>query len=322
MNTNKVQDFYFYKEQNEINMVTVPYRGIDPIEHLVIKRIQEKGRVLYITGEKKEESLIYKRLKVLGIDSIYDTEDFEFGINIINFDEGLKIVENYDLLIYDDVNSFPEHTKLEIQNLVGYLHGKCKKIVAYSIEPIFNGIEVIEIPLKGRSGFITEPRVIETRLDIKACFPNSIYEYIVWFRTENRKALFITQDEKSKNNIKEFLIDIDEDYKYNIIDIDDMDISEIKKYAYKEDRPYIFISSTIRELLDVGINFEIIVAGADSDKFDYRKLLFLTLRTGYIDNTNGELVLLCKTVNTNIKKTQDTARYYNKVIWDAEFVQD
>lgn len=322
MNSNKVQDFYFYKEQKEINMVTVPYRGIDPIEHLVIKTIQEKGRVLYVTGEQKEESLIYLRLKQLDLNFIYEKEDFDFGIKIINFDEGLKIEGNYDLLIYDDVNSFPEHTKLEIQNLIGYLHSKCSKIVAYSIEPIFNRIEVIEIPLKGRSGFITEPRVIETRLNINECVPNSIYDYIVWFISENRKTLFISQDDESKKNIKEFLLSIDEEYKYIIIDIDNMDIEEIKKYAYAKDKPYIFIASTIRELLDIKVNFEIIVSGADSDKYDYRKLLFLTLRTGFIDDVNGELVLLCKTPSIDMKKAQDTSRYYNKVIWDSEFAED
>ncbi|NLC66191.1 MAG: hypothetical protein GX752_04530 [Clostridium sp.] len=322
LKTRKVQDFYYYTEKKEINMVTVPYRGIEPVENLVVKTIMEKGRVLYVTGETKESALISLRLKELELDYIYEKEDFDFGIHLINFNEGIKIKKEYDLLVYDDVNSFPEHTKLEAQNLVGYLYNKCTKTVAYSIEPIFNETEVIEIPLKGRSGFITEPRVIETRVNIHEAVPNFIYDYLLWFISENRKILYITQNNENKNNIIEFLLSINEKYEDIIVDIDNMDMDEIKRYAYTEEKPYIFIASTIRELLDIKVNFEIILAGADSEKYDYRKLIFLALRTGFINDINGELLLLCKTPSLDVKKAQDISRYYNRVIWDSEFGSD
>ena len=316
-------DWYVNSSDKAINIKTVPYRGIEPILDLVVKVLDEKGKVLYITGEDKEKVILVDELKKMGYTSFSIHQEFEIVENedlvVCDYYQALRVKGQYDLVIYDDVNSFPIHKKPEMQHLIGLIYPRCKKVVAFSFDTVFFGVEVIEVPLSKRSGFVSEPRILETRLNLEEFIPNSVYEYLMWFVIEKKKVLFVTDNKKVKRKVSRFLMKIDTNLGNCIYDVDEIGTNEMIELSMDTSKPHIFITDDLDDYLDVPNNLEIIIHGADSSRYSYRELIFFCLRSGYYDDLNGEVILLCQTITRDIEKTRDMARYFNKVLWDDGF---
>ena len=321
----RMQLFSWYETSQEkaINMKTVPYMGIEPVRDLVEKVLKENGRVLYITGEDKDRVLIVRAMRDLGIDSISVHQDLEINekesLVICDYLQALRVREEYDLVIYDDVNSFPIHKKPEMQHLIGFIFPKCRKVVAYSFELVFMGMDVIEVPMAGKSGFVSEPRVLETRLNLDEFVPTSVYEYLLWFVFEKKKVLFVTTNKKVKKKVARFLTKIDESLESCIYDVDEIGTKTMRELCSDHTKSHIFITDNLDDYVDMETNFEIIIHGADASRYSYRELIFLCLRSGYYDEMNGEVLMICQNVTRDIEKTRDLARHYNKVLWDEGF---
>lgn len=321
----RMQLFSWYETSQEkaINMKTVPYMGIEPVKDLVEKVLKENGRVLYITGEDKDRVLIVRAMRDLGIDSISVHQDLEINekesLVICDYLQALRVREEYDLVIYDDVNSFPIHKKPEMQHLIGFIFPKCRKVVAYSFELVFMGMDVIEVPMAGKSGFVSEPRVLETRLNLDEFVPTSVYEYLLWFVFEKKKVLFVTTNKKVKKKVARFLTKIDESLESCIYDVDEIGTKTMRELCSDHTKSHIFITDNLDDYVDMETNFEIIIHGADASRYSYRELIFLCLRSGYYDEMNGEVLMICQNVTRDIEKTRDLARHYNKVLWDEGF---
>lgn len=321
----RMQLFSWYETSQEkaINMKTVPYMGIEPVRDLVEKVLKENGRVLYITGEDKDRVLIVRAMRDQGIDSISVHQDLEINekesLVICDYLQALRVREEYDLVIYDDVNSFPIHKKPEMQHLIGFIFPKCRKVVAYSFELVFMGMDVIEVPMAGKSGFVSEPRVLETRLNLDEFVPTSVYEYLLWFVFEKKKVLFVTTNKKVKKKVARFLTKIDESLESCIYDVDEIGTKTMRELCSDHTKSHIFITDNLDDYVDMETNFEIIIHGADASRYSYRELIFLCLRSGYYDEMNGEVLMICQNVTRDIEKTRDLARHYNKVLWDEGF---
>jgi len=321
----RMQLFSWYETSQEkaINMKTVPYMGIEPVRDLVEKVLKENGRVLYITGEDKDRVLIVRAMRDQGMDSISVHQDLEINekesLVICDYLQALRVREEYDLVIYDDVNSFPIHKKPEMQHLIGFIFPKCRKVVAYSFELVFMGMDVIEVPMAGKSGFVSEPRVLETRLNLDEFVPTSVYEYLLWFVFEKKKVLFVTTNKKVKKKVARFLTKIDESLESCIYDVDEIGTKTMRELCSDHTKSHIFITDNLDDYVDMETNFEIIIHGADASRYSYRELIFLCLRSGYYDEMNGEVLMICQNVTRDIEKTRDLARHYNKVLWDEGF---
>lgn len=326
MKAEKVRQlFQWYEEsdQKSINVKTVPYMGIAPIQDLVNKILYDGGKVLYITGEVKEKVLISQYMKNRGFTSISLHQDFEINeqeaLVICDYFQALRVKEMYDLVIYDDVNSFPIHKKPEMQQLIGFIFSKCRKVIAYSFETVFMGMDVIEVPMAGRSGFVSEPRVIETRLNLDEFVPTSVYEYLLWFVFEKKKVLLLTSDKKVKRKVSRFLSKVDEAMESCILDVDEIGTKTMKELCKDQEKPYIFITDDLDDYLDVETNFEIIIHGADSARYSYRELLFFCLRTGFYEEMNGEIIMLCQHTTRDMERTRELTRHFNKILWEEGF---
>lgn len=326
MKTEKKQQLMNWYEDSPdkaINIKTVPYMGVEPIRDLVKKVLFEGGRVLYITGEDKEKVLMVKEMRTAGFDSISLHQDMEIredeSFVVCDYLQAMRVKGHYSLVVYDDVNSFPVHKKPEMQQLIGFIYPRCEKVIAYSFETVFMGMGVLEVPMAGRSGFISEPRILETRLNLDEFIPNSVYEYLLWFVFEKKKVLFLTTNKKVKQKMARFLSKIDETLESSIYDVDEIGTNRMKELCTDESKAHIFITDDLEDYVGVETNLEIIIHGADSSRYSYRELIFLCLRSGYYDELNGEVIMLCQTVTRDIEKTRDMTRHFNKVLWDEGF---
>ncbi len=319
----KIQNWYDLSKDKAVNVQTVPYRGIEPFKNLVLEILKEEGRVLYITGEDKDHVLMVDELKKNDYTKISVHQTLEINENenfvVCDYNQALRVREKYDLVIYDDVNSFPLHQKPEMHQLISLLYPRAQKIISYSFEIVFMGMDIIEIPLAERSGFVTEPRILETRLNLDEFVPTSVYEYLLWFVYEKKNVLFLTTNKKVKKKVARFLSKVDEAFESCIFDVDEIGTKKMEELSQDESSAHIFISDNLYDYMSIQSNLEIVIHGADNPRYSYRELIFLCLRSGYYDDLNGEVLMLCQNITRDIEKTRELSRHFNKVIWEEGF---
>jgi hypothetical protein len=122
-----------------------------------------------------------------------------------------------------------------------------------------------------------------------------------------------------KKKVARFLTKIDESLESCIYDVDEIGTKTMRELCSDHTKSHIFITDNLDDYVDMETNFEIIIHGADASRYSYRELIFLCLRSGYYDEMNGEVLMICQNVTRDIEKTRDLARHYNKVLWDEGF---
>lgn len=299
-----------------INVVSVPYRGMEPLEGLLGK-VAGDHRILYITGEPVADDSIEEFLMDRGIEYV-TSEDSEAKTVILDFDGAFKIKDSYDLIIYDDLNTFPTHRKSEMQELLNHLYYKTNRIIAYSIEPVFRNVINLEIPLKRDRSFVTEPRFIDTKIDIKSSIPNSIYEYINFFFSDSRHVMIFVPDRSTMEGMIKYLVRINPVLKQHMHNVTELTDEEISLLLEKSAFSKILFTEKMSDFRGVPVNFEFIVANSGISRYDYRQFVFLCLRSGLYDDLNGEVILVAQTMSFDMDRTKVLTRDYNRVIWESD----
>lgn len=299
-----------------INVVSVPYRGIEPLAGLLDK-IAGKDRILYISQGGSVEASLEEFLKDKGL--AYATkEDIGAKFVILDLCEAFNVTDTYDLIIYDDLNTFPSHRKSEMQELLNRVYYKTNHIIAYSLERVFRNVINLEIPLKSDHSFVTEPRFIDTKVDIKASIPNSIYDYINFFFSDRRHVLIFVPDTATMDGMKRYLTRINPELKHHMLDVSNLSDPEITKLLDQTTSSKILFSKKMRDFRTVPVNFEIIVSNSDNATYDYRQFVFLCLRSSLYEDLNGEVILVAQTISFDMDRTKVLTRDYNRVIWESE----
>ncbi len=313
----RLKEWYQKSQQRALNLVAVPYMGIGPVRELCESVLESNGRLLYITGDEKDSQLL--------TDALFDgimPEGLERNLTICGYLEALSVSGEYDLAIYDDVNSFPYRRKGEVQNLIGYIFPRSKRLVAYSFEEILLNVETVEIPMGGTGEYVSEPRIIETRVNIDDEIPVSIYEYLLWFVYEKKNVLVFTGDRIKSRRLSRYLAKVDDSIMAYVTDVNTVGTIGMAELVKDTSRAHIFVTDDLDDFLGVPVNFEIIVHGADSPQFNYRELVFLCLRSGYCNEENGEVIFLCQTQTPDIERTKNMTRHFNKVLWEKGYMSE
>jgi hypothetical protein len=313
----RLKEWYEKSLNKALNLVAVPYMGIGPVRELCESVLESNGRILYITGDEKDSQLL--------TDALFDgilPEGLEQNLTICGYQDALSASGEYDLAIYDDVNSFPFRRKVEIQNLIGYIFPRCKRLVAYSFEEILLNVESLEIPMGGTGEYVSEPRIIETRVNIDDEIPVSIYEYLLWFVYEKKNVLLFTGDRIKTRRLTRYLAKVDDSIMSYVTDVNMVGTLGMTELVKDTTRAHIFFTDDIDDFIKVPVNFEIIVHGADSPQYNYRELLFLCLRSGYCNNENGEVIFLCQAQTPDIERTKNMTRHFNKVLWEKGYTSE
>lgn len=313
----RLKEWYEKSLNKALNLVTVPYMGIGPVRELCESVLESDGRLLYITGDEKDSQLL--------TDTLFDgilPEGLEQNLTICGYQDALSASGEYDLAIYDDVNSFPFRRKGEVQNLIGYIFPRCKRLIVYSFEEILLNVESFEIPMGGTGEYVSEPRIIETRVNIDDEIPVSIYEYLLWFVYEKKNVLVFTGDRIKSRRLTRYLAKVDDSIMSYVTDVNMVGTLGMTELVKDTTRAHIFFADDIDDFIKVPVNFEIIVHGADSPQYNYRELLFLCLRSGYCNDENGEVIFLCQAQTPDIERTKNMTRHFNKVLWEKGYTSE
>lgn len=319
--TSKISKWY-NKQSKILSIVTNPYNTSLIFLSIIKSLIKEKNKILYVwNGEGYNRELI-ESLKKDGLNFTYSyMEEKEISANLVfvNFKNIRNIKEYYDLCIIDDISKYSTFSKEEIREYIEYLYLYSKRIISYSIEKIINMGTSFNISDLIRREVFVEPRIITTRVKLDEDMPYTLYDYLMWFKSNNRKVIIYAPNEEKINKIF--------NYYTNELKIKDIKIIKFLKnnnvkdieYIYKIKNKSVFIiTNNIREYSKGEDSIDIVALFADESFYNYKKILYFCADVGKnVKNKNiGEVLLVAKDISEDMDLAKDMTRGYNKNIWE------
>ena len=319
--TSKISKWY-NKQSKILSIVTNPYNTSLIFLNIIKSLIKEKNKILYVwNGDGYNRELI-ESLKKDGLSFKYSyMEEKEVNDNLVfvNFKNIRNIKEYYDLCIIDDISKYSTFSKEEIREYIEYLYIYSKRIISYSIEKIINMGTSFNISDLIRRKVFIEPRIITTRVKLDEDMPYTLYDYLMWFKSNNRKVIIYAPNEEKINKIF--------NYYTNELKIKDIKIIKFLKnntvkdieYIYKIKNKSVFIiTNNIREYSKGESGIDIVVLFADESFYNYKKILYFCADVGKnIKNKNiGEVLLVGRDISEDMDLAKDMTRGYNKNIWE------
>ena len=319
--TSKISKWY-NKQSKILSIVTNPYNTSLIFLSIIKSLIKEKNKILYVwNGEGYNRELI-ESLKKDGLNFTYSyMEEKEISANLVfvNFKNIRNIKGCYDLCIIDDISKYSTFSKEEIREYIEYLYIYSKRIISYSIEKIINMGTSFNISDLIRREVFVEPRIITTRVKLDEDMPYTLYDYLMWFKSNNRKVIIYAPNEEKINKIF--------NYYTNELKIKDIKIIKFLKnnnvkdieYIYKIKNKSVFIiTNNIREYSKGEDSIDIVALFADESFYNYKKILYFCADVGKnVKNKNiGEVLLVAKDISEDMDLAKDMTRGYNKNIWE------
>lgn len=309
--------------KKRIDVVSVFYNSSDLLLETIIAYANDQKNILYITNEDE-----------LSIDIIYFIDTFSnLGgnaycpktnyssvneyLHICNHENALKIEEKFDLVIYNDIRSFPKYNKQQIKKILLKMCRPDGVAIAYSVENVFNESVPIILPLKNNKIPIIEPRIITTRINLSVEIPLVVYEYLNWSIISNRKVIIFTPDEEKAIAVFEYLSNFKEELSENLfIFISEKSDADILIKFMNNDKGIIVTNDFEESYLEFHA-VDVIVYFADDIKFNHKQLLYLSSKVGRYENIQrGEAIFLANAETKQMDKAKNIARKFNKKAWE------
>lgn len=300
-----------------LNIVTIPYNSSQILGRIIDDAYIKKERILYITSEAENDIDIIKFLNENTNYSMFKGEAKTKGNFIISsYYHARKLKYKFDLIIYNDIRSYPEVSSYEILDLLNILIKGDGRILYFGVEGILSRSREIIIPVRDCRIPMFEPKIITTRVDFTKDIPFVIFEYLKWSLRYNRKVIIYTPDAEMTKCVYDYMVNYMDKLTKDIFHFSEIDKLDLVK-AFAKSSKAILITNDFKEL---GINMQdcdIMVFFADDTAFNYKKLLFLSCKgIRYPNKYIGEVIFLSKDETDEMDKTRDLIRRLNKEAWE------
>lgn len=317
---NKKIKNYLDNEEGILTILGKPLQSNKVLYHAVKEVIRNRhGSVLYMWGNSSVDKGLISYINKNSKYYAYTREDvLDKKLVFMNCKYLYNINKSYDLIIIDDISSYSKLSKENFQSLYEKLKRYSKKIILYSSinysehENTINMLNVEEIKM------LTEPRVMTTRIDLRYDIPYFLYEYILWFKNNNKNVItYVPYFED---------IDIIYDYYRKRIDLNGVKLlkstdEKLNNNVFKfKDKSIFLITNKIGEVLETPNVDGIIVLSADDKSIDYKKILFMCSKVCKKDNEFSEVILVCHEETENIEKAREVTRSFNKRLWEDGYL--
>ncbi len=314
---------YSLNGKKRIDVVSLFYNSSDILLEIIIAYANEKKSILYITNEEQPSIDI---VNIIGeFSNLYENACYsEMNNNkvneylhICNYEKALKIQKKFDLVIYNDIRSFPKYNRQQIKKILLKMCHVESTAIAYSVETVLSEYASIIFPLKNNKIPIIEPRIITTRVNLSMDIPLVVYEYLNWSTISNRKVIIFTPDEEKATAVFQYLSIFKEKLSENLfLFISNKTNSDIPIMFMNKERGIIVTNDFEESYLEFHA-VDVIVYFADDSKFDYKQLLYLSSKVGRNENTQrGEAIFLANIETAQMDKAKIMARKFNKKAWD------
>ena len=311
-----------FGRKNFLSIVAPPYNTNLIFVRTIMEYISMEKRVIYITEEYEKNIQIIKYLRNNTKFRKYtylrnSITSSNLPLIFCNYKKAVLIKDKFNLVIYDDIRSYPIYSKYEIIDIMNKCCTEDGKLIAYSIDDVFNKGKEMLLPIKGNKMPLVEPRVITTRIDINKDMPFVVYEYIKWSINIGRRVAIIVPKGISIFNVTSYVFKYCEVLTHNIIyyshnEKNTSKIQEIHKY-----KDGIIVTDDFDSICINNNSINIMVFFADNSEFNYKKLIYFCGRTGEGDiGSRGEVIFLAKDENYEIEKAKSITRNFNKKAWE------
>lgn len=312
-----------YTKDMALNVIAPPFSSPSIFLKIIFKSMESKKRVLYITGEKEDNIQLLKIIK-----KHTDFRNYSYLRNnmlqsnslltVCNYKNAVSLKEKYDLVIYDDINSFPKYNSFEIMDIIIKCAKEAGKIICFSIEGIFKNQREILIPARGNKKPLPEPRYVITRIDLNKEIPFMIYDYLNFSVENDRKVVVYLPNNKEKvHNVFSYLCNFKSILSKNIMYYINSESEDKILYNFSRIKKAILVTDDYK---DRGISLDdtdVIVYFSDDNFFDYKKLVFFCGKVGRSDKLKAsEVIFLANDETYDMDKAKNIIRYFNKESWE------
>jgi late competence protein required for DNA uptake (superfamily II DNA/RNA helicase) len=305
-----------------LNLVSPPYNSVDILLKTILSYVSKGKKVLYVTGES--EGLI----QITGLIKRYsDFRGYAYvrnnfipsntPVHICNYISALRIREEYDLVIYDDINSFPEYNNYEIIDLIIKCLKESGKGICLSVEEVFKNSRDIFVPIRSNKRPLPEPRYIITRIDLNKEIPYLLYDYLNFSVESNRKVVIYLPDSERVHSVYSYLSNLRNSLGKNIMYFINGESDEKLVDNFTRIKKAILITDDYKERSEMLEDTDIIVYFADDTTFDYKNLVYFCGKAGRSDKLrSSEVVFLANSESYDMDKAKNIIRHFNKEAWE------
>lgn len=305
----------YLEDEEEILMILGKPLQSNRILYGLIKDIicNKNGNVLYIWGNSNidKELISYIGKKECKYWAYTKEDVLEKSLVFMNYDYMYNINRKYDFIILDDISSYLNLSEENFRGVCEKLKRYSKKIIIYSSINYDDYNNAISIR---KDDIIAEPRVITTKINLKKDIPYFLYEYILWFKNNNKNVITYVPYKEDVNAVY--------DYYKNVINLDGVKLINSTDCKFKsnvfniKDKSIFLITNNIGEVLKTPNVDGIIVLSADNKQINYKKILFMCSKVCIKHNEFSEVILVCHEETDNIEKARKITRSFNKNIWE------
>jgi Superfamily II DNA/RNA helicase required for DNA uptake (late competence protein) len=305
-----------------LNVISTPCNSAEIFLKVILHYVERNKNVIYITNENYDDVNILNLIK-----KNTDFRDYTYiktlktnnnsSLRICDFTNALELKEKFDLVIYDDIRSFPSHGKYEILDLVYKMSNENTKLVVYSIECILKNSREMILPIKDNRIPIIEPRTILTRIDINKDIPFVIYDYLRWSIDSDRKVIICVPDEEKLKNVYLYINNYCHNISRNIICLRKGKIDKKLIANFQKMKKAIVITNDFEHVFPSSANVDIMVYFADDLQFNYKKLIYFCGSVGRSERYwKGEVIFLANEETEDMEKAKNITRNFNKEAWE------
>lgn len=287
-----------------INIITFPGRGTEFLDGIILSYLNSGENVLLITGQKKIPGKF---------------EGLKGKFNSLSFDGAMKEREEYGLIIYDDINSMPLRDWIEIKSIINVLYSKCSRFIALSTGRIFRDMPCEYLFPGEAAQFMTEPRLISTRLDVSQVLPTALFDFMNYFKNDGRKAVIVCPSVQSAEGMMNYLKRISPDFSDKTIKSWETEDEVIEDLSLSGNGPLFIYTDSIENIPVHGKDFDYVVLDASSSKYNSRQFVHLLGLASSGRGAEGEVLLVASEVSESMNLAKDISREFNRMLWEADF---
>lgn len=294
-----------------LNVISPPYNSTDIFINVILFHLFNEKKVAYITDGKCDNLNIVRSVK-----PYLNVKTRNRLLKVCDFKNAESLCENYDLIVYDNLSTFPLYDKCEIFNLLDKLSKENTKFIIYSIENILEMGEEIILPIRDDKKPLIEPRTILTRIDISHDIPFVIYDYLQCSIKSDRKVIICAPDDYKINEIYSYINKYCSSMTQNVTCVHKIHSDRVMS-NFKRLKSGVYITDSF-DIFNYNIqNVDTMVYFADNPKFDYKKLVYICAGVNRNrKNLEGEVIFLANEETNDMEKAKGIMRNFNKEAWE------
>ncbi|MBU5486098.1 hypothetical protein KQI86_17395 [Clostridium sp. MSJ-11] len=316
---------WLYSGEQFLNIITVPNNSSYLLTKVIGDYLRLNNKILYITNEEEEYIDVLRNFKKRAFPRNYaylKNPSIELDRNLIvcNYDNALKLKSKFDIVIYDDIRSFPIYSKYEIIDIMAKCCKENGKLISYSVEALFNKKREICFPILENRLPLVEPRIVTTKIDLNLDIPYTIYEYLKWWLHSNKKIILYVPYEEHIFNVFQYIDKYCKELTNNIVCYYKNENSKKILLNFEKCKSGILITNDLKERafrLYPSEDTNEMVFFSDNHVFDYKKLVYFCGAEALNKNRIGrELLFVANEENEQMYKAKNMVRKFNREAWE------